>query len=600
MRRFETSNTDILGEEFGAYKLIRRLGVGGMAETFVAVRSGPSGFTQRVCLKLVLPFFRENQDFIELFEREARLAAKLRHRNIVGVIDFGEVQGTSYMALELVDGLDLRKVLDVQPGEKLPHEFVTLLGLELAEALEHAHNPPPGAGIQSSADGVRGIVHRDISPSNVLLSRQGEILLSDFGVAKAITGASRKQSAVKGKVPYMSPEQLQVEQLDGRSDLFALGVVLFETLAGQRPYEGAHDPATIMLILKGEHAPLAELAPDAPPGLCDLIERLIKPDREDRPATAAELVVELEEFAPPPRVRRQLGSIVTRLRDEADKRERALAEGANPKTVMLPDMTTPGPAAQRAKSEGSGSVGSTSIIPDQLPSAPMVATAHIATTPPDEGSPHNRSHAPNRGYVSQQPSGYSISKDHPNALTPPDSPWSPQRIALAVLGVFFLVGLLIGGLVALWPSSEVPDDKGPIIAPTNDNAPPKRVSDHVGKDDTRPIEPAKKPVVDIPPKKPIIVPVDALDPPEEVKPDKPIERVRKPVKPKGPGRVTITVLPWGNIWINGKPWGRAPLRSEPLPPGKYKISVGQNGPTKTKTIRLTSKQRKSVHFDLTD
>ena len=132
-----------------------------------------------------------------------------------------------------------------------------------------------------------GIVHRDISPSNVLVSRQGEILLTDFGVAKAISDTSRQQSAVKGKVPYMSPEQLRAESLDGRADLFALGVVLFEALAGERPYAGAHDPATIMLTLKGEHPPLPALAPDAPPGLCHVIERLIEPDKEQRPATAA-------------------------------------------------------------------------------------------------------------------------------------------------------------------------------------------------------------------------------------------------------------------------------------------------------------------------
>jgi hypothetical protein len=267
-----------------------------------------------VCLKLVLPFFRDSQDFIELFEQEARLAARLRHSNIVGVIDFGQIDGTSYMALEIVDGVDLQILLDAQPGKRLPHEFVVLLGHSLAAALEHAHNPPASSEIDASD--VAAIIHRDISPSNVLISKNGEILLTDFGVAKAVTGTSHKQSAVKGKVPYMSPEQLRAQPLDGRADLFALGVVLFEALSGQRPYEGAHDPATIMLTLEGDHPSLQELCPDAPPELCKVIESLIEPDRDQRPETAAHLIELLDEFVPSPRVRRQLGRMVEQNRKE--------------------------------------------------------------------------------------------------------------------------------------------------------------------------------------------------------------------------------------------------------------------------------------------
>jgi serine/threonine-protein kinase len=311
---FHRSPSDPIGQNFGPYKLVRRLGVGGMAETFEAIRSGPKGFSQRVCLKLVLPFFRDSNDFIELFEREARLAAKLRHSNIVGVIDFGQVEGTPYMALELVDGVDLQGLLDAQPGKRLSHDYVALVGHDLAAALGHAHNPPPSS--DATAAGVNAIIHRDISPSNVLLSGHGEILLTDFGVAKAVTGTTRKQSAVKGKVPYMSPEQLRAEPLDGRADLFGLGVVLFEALAGQRPYEGEHDPGTIMSILKGNHPSLQALAPDAPPELCRVIESLIEPERDHRPDNAAGLTELLDEFVPSPRVRRQLGRMVEKRRAE--------------------------------------------------------------------------------------------------------------------------------------------------------------------------------------------------------------------------------------------------------------------------------------------
>jgi len=310
----DSSTGELLPRDFGAYRLIRRLGLGGMAETFEAIRHGPSGFTQRVCIKLVLPFFRDDEDFVRLFEREAKLAAKLRHRNIVGVIDFGNIEGTYYMALELVDGIDLQGLLAAQQGKRLAHDYVALFGHELALALEHAHNPPRAS--EPDGSDVGAIVHRDISPSNVLISRQGEVFLADFGVAKAVSGASHKPSAVKGKIPYMPPEQLSAAPCDGRADLFSLGVVLFEVLGGERPFDGGNDPATIIKILNGDHPSLNGLAPSAPAGLCAVIERLIESDIEARPQSATELIELLEEFVPPPRTQRNLGQLVAKVRPE--------------------------------------------------------------------------------------------------------------------------------------------------------------------------------------------------------------------------------------------------------------------------------------------
>lgn len=190
----ETSLKDLIGEQFGPYRLVRRLGIGGMAETFEAIRSGPGGFEQRVCLKLVLPFFHQDENFIELFHREAKLAARLRHSNIVGVIDFGEVNGRSYMALELVDGCDLRTLLDAQDRRRLPPEQVALIGLDLASALEHAHNPVSGEAARESDSHARGIVHRDISPSNVLISRHGDGC-SPSKISKIVAGSPTEVEA---------------------------------------------------------------------------------------------------------------------------------------------------------------------------------------------------------------------------------------------------------------------------------------------------------------------------------------------------------------------------------------------------------------------
>ncbi|MBW2380372.1 MAG: serine/threonine protein kinase [Deltaproteobacteria bacterium] len=282
--------------DFGPYHLVRRLGVGGMAETFEATRDAAGGFEQRVCLKRVLPAFSDDDEFVARFQREAKLAAQLRHTNIVGVVDFGEVGGVHYMTLELVDGVDLRSLLKSSPEEKLSPNTVALIGLDLAYALEHAHG---------------SLVHRDISPSNVLLSRSGETKLADFGIAKAIDNVTATASrSAKGKIPYMSPEHMRGETVDGRADLFSLGVVLFEAAAGCRPFDGAHDVETMQKILEGDRRSLADAAPDVPLPLRDVIERLIEVDRGARTPSATRLIEELAAVAPPPEVRRQLASTV--------------------------------------------------------------------------------------------------------------------------------------------------------------------------------------------------------------------------------------------------------------------------------------------------
>jgi serine/threonine protein kinase len=502
MRRLETSLTDDIGTRFGPYELVRRLGVGGTAETFEAIRRGPGGFTQRVCLKVVLVFYRDNEEFVRLFQREARLVAKLRHRNIVGVIDFGEIEGRSYIALELIDGIDLRTLLDTHEGNRLDPELVVLFGLELAAALVHAHNPPSGSGFE-------GLVHRDISPSNVLISRQGEVMLTDFGVAKDKADVRHKSSTAKGKFPYMSPEQLRAEPVDARSDLFSVGVVLFEALAGIRPYEGPNDPATIMQILNGDHAELAEWAPDAPRKLREVIERLINPDPQKRLQTATELIEELAELAPSPRVHKRLGALV----EERIDAERATAR------------------------EISSTVGK--------------ATASEIAESPREG---------------------------PAQRVPAPKPASRPRAALVALGLLLAIGVVATGI---WKATQrgetevvVAREPEPSTAST-----PETWTKAVADTDTSADTGAA--AVAAPDTGPVAVPA-------------PAERV-----PPQPARLDIIVVPWGDIWIDGKRWGPAPMMNETLKAGRYRISAGQGGPSQTRTVRLRPGDRKTVNFDLT-
>lgn len=298
-----------------------------MAETFEAVRRESGGFEQRVCLKRVLPAFSSDPSFVERFRREAKLAASLRHSNIVGITDFGEVDGVSFMALELVDGVDLRSFLRSLPDQRLEPDIVACIGLDLAYALEHAHER---------------VVHRDVSPSNVLLGRSGQAKLADFGIAKAIdTSGVTVSRGAPGKVPYMSPEQIRGQRVDARSDLFSLGVVLFEALAGVRPFDGTHDVVTMQRVVEGARLQLTDVSPDAPPTLRRCIESLLEIDPSKRTESAGALVEALSEVTTTDDPQRRLAAMVEAQRGGPSTRMHVRARQAEPDTDLSPAERLP-------------------------------------------------------------------------------------------------------------------------------------------------------------------------------------------------------------------------------------------------------------------
>ncbi len=205
-----------------------------MAEAFLAVRRGAGGFEQQVCLKRILPTLQNDQEFVRMFLREARLSALLHHAHIARVLDFGIIEGDHYLTLEFVEGTDLRGLLRSakERDETLGPTLTACFAHALGAALDFAHTADD-RGVPA------GIVHRDISPSNVLVSMAGEIKLADFGIAKA--AGSLQSKALKGKVPYMAPEYAMGHRCDARTDLFALGVVLYECMAGRRPFDGQNE-----------------------------------------------------------------------------------------------------------------------------------------------------------------------------------------------------------------------------------------------------------------------------------------------------------------------------------------------------------------------
>lgn len=278
------------GDRFGPYLLEERIAVGGMAEIFRARRLGAAGFARQVCIKRILPAFCADPAFVEMFIDEARTGAQLRHGNIVAIDDFGEIHGQYYLCMELISGTDLSRLIHrlARDHRGCPLQVAVFIGIEVLKALDYAHN-------KKGPDGTPlGIVHRDVSPHNVLLSYAGEVKLGDFGIARA---ASRLHhtvgNVIKGKIAYMSPEQARGERIDARTDLFALGVVLFETLTGRRPFTGPDEVAIVTALLRGERPRLRTLRPDVPEAVESVLNRLLEIDRTRRYQSAGEALAEL-------------------------------------------------------------------------------------------------------------------------------------------------------------------------------------------------------------------------------------------------------------------------------------------------------------------
>ncbi|MFK7999416.1 MAG: serine/threonine-protein kinase [Polyangiales bacterium] len=305
----------------GDYELEAPLGRGGMAETYVAVRRGEGGFEQRVCLKRILPAYAGDLEFLRSFQEEARVSAKLRHTNIAQILDFGTGED-AYLALELIEGCNLHELLHHrrQANEVLPAGLIAYIAHELGQALAYAHESE--------------VVHRDVSPSNVLLSRSGEIKLTDFGIARARDRTRMTEAGlIKGKIPYMAPEYAQGEEANAQTDLFSLGVTLYEAAALRRPFRGKNSVALLKSLQAGERPPLRSLV-DLPEDLAGAIEACLAPKAIDRPASARAFLESLEKIPAPPTARRLLGRALPK---KAGKPTKVLTPEAMAQTQSAPD-----------------------------------------------------------------------------------------------------------------------------------------------------------------------------------------------------------------------------------------------------------------------
>ncbi|MBI4820066.1 MAG: serine/threonine protein kinase [Deltaproteobacteria bacterium] len=344
--------------DFGPYVLLRRLAVGGMGEVHLARRRGSD---EKLVVKQMLPQLADDPALVQLFLDEARIAKNLEHRGIVQIFDCGEVDGTYFIALEHVDGLDLAQLLLALRPDGLGERFATRVAIDVARALHFSHEARDGTGAPLE------IIHRDISPHNVLLSKEGTVHLTDFGIARARIRAARTTTGVlRGKLAYVAPERFQGGEGDRRVDIWALGVVAYEAISGARPFDG--EPLAIIDGVVRQRIPkLKDTFAGISPKLSEVVARAMARSVEERFLTAEAFANALEDLriaAEPAELAELVSRETDRRKLHSDQRRRTQTidledtesldrplRGATPRVVSQPPAPRPRRAAELADDE---------------------------------------------------------------------------------------------------------------------------------------------------------------------------------------------------------------------------------------------------------
>jgi hypothetical protein len=472
---------------YGKYEIVAPLATGGMADLFLARQRGPSGFEALAVVKRIRQHLAANPEFVRLFLGEARLAAQLRHPNVVSVYDAGQESGEYFFVMEYVHGRDLRAILDVAAGHG---RVITLdealsIAVGVCAGLHHAHErtDPTGQPL--------GIVHRDISPSNVLVGFEGGVKLADFGIAKATQAATKEPgtNSLRGKLSYLSPEQCLGMPLDRRADLYAFSVVLYELTVGARPHgEAPSEFLALKQTLEAPVRPPSRLRPGYPEELERIVMRGLIRDRDKRWWSAREMQLELEQFAR----RRQLAIspvTVAKLMEELFADDLEAWQAAQDRGTDLAEYV----AHSRTLSLGDAAVAETQPLA-------MAATQLVAAEPVPDAEPPPMLDASRRG----------------------------KRLVAASVAVAMAASLVLV-LVARRSSAPAPAVTAPAAAVT---APavtaPTAASPDPAAAQQLPVQPSMPPAATPPPR-------SASTPPKTAKPAKAAARVRAPARsPKRP------------------------------------------------------------------
>ena len=543
-------------QQFGKYSLVAKLATGGMAEIFLARLQGAAGFEKLVCVKRLLPHLSKDQQLVTMFLAEARIAAQISHPNVCSVFELGEIDGKHFIAMEYLEGLPLScfRRQDMYPGHP-EAGLIAGLGVQACEGLHHAHNlkRPDGTLLE--------VVHRDVSANNLFATVDGVVKVLDFGIAKVQDASVRTSTgSVKGTYAYMAPEQLRGERLDRRTDIFALGAVLWELFARTHLFKRDTDFLTFQAITADPIPDICELRPDVPPELADVIAKALSRDREQRWPTAramGEALARSVASVGGPWTQSTISEEIARGFDDRLAEQRQLIRTAREGGAF--DLEV-----DRGPSVGHGT---------EIAMTPVSMTSGITILP----APARQPTSPSR----------LLPKPRPAEPALPAAP--PRRFPIALV-VSLLLALAGGGLVMFFVMRG--QDKEPEPRPPE---PPKTVAQ-------APIPPPPpSPDAGIPvlvidaAEAPATVTVDAaVEPVATTVPDKPTPtKPNKPAAsvPKGPpGFITIDSSPvYAVIFIDGRRFGETPLVRQSLAPGKHSVrAVSPSGSVRNVSITIES------------
>lgn len=535
---------------FGKYFLAEKIATGGMAEIYLAKLLGPSGFEKQLIIKQIHPQFGERREFVELFVAEAKTLVSLSHGNIVPIYELGVVDDTYFIAMEYIDGPTLAQLLDARKAPLEPG-VAAYVCAELLKGLDYAHRK--GAGV----------IHRDLSPRNVMLSRDGEVKIVDFGIAATVGDDvnARDSGRPAGSFPYMSPEQVRREPLDTRTDLFSAGILLWECLTARRLFERDTDDATLDAVLHGDIPPPSHFDSAVPPALDELCERALQRDRDARFADAGAFLQRLTRFlysVDPPVTPSALSALVARTCPPVP---RTLGEPADPDEPATRPAADAGNATRpmprrRAPTSGAARTFATHVaFEDVLAKAtPLLPIAALPDAPGLD-----------------QP-------DRPIETTATVPPMTARRRTRAL--PVALAGLVAAvAAVALALSLDL-GTTPTAAATTPDAAPPD----------------APAPPPDAPPP-----PVDAAASPIDAGAGKrPPRRPDAAPAPRARGTLKVGANPWGRVLIDGTYVADTPLLRE-LPVGRHRVIVRHPDlGEKSFDVDIRAGATQDVYADFTD
>lgn len=597
----------------GKYELLDRIAKGGMAELYRGRVVSAEGFSKVLAIKRILPEFADDQAFVSMLIDEARVVANLSHPNIVQVFELGKDAGGYFIVMEFVNGPNLGTLLKRLhgAGRRLPEPIALDVMIAVLQALDFAHRLTDAAGVPVN------LVHRDVSPQNVLVSDSGAIKLGDFGIAKAAhrVAAATQAGSIKGKVPYMAPEQLRGEELDGRTDQFAAGLVLWECLAGERHYQGASDIELMRQVNAARIRPLAEVGAPISPELESILMRALSADRERRFPTCAEMARELTVYhrrtypAHDPGALTalvqelfgdQLAALTERLRlfESGEERPSGWAGGTEPAAIdnsaMLTDPATLPATLPQITAEARLDGPPTRITSRAAPADAEASSAH-QTVPTRMRS---RRAGPSRKPTGSRPAlappdrqgaapRRSRTPAHPPSPTPQDdaidaalaeerkreTAEKAKKKGIGPLAIVAAFALAAGSVYVIGELLSGPESMQPI--------PPDEMAAAVGLKELPPAEPI------LPPDAPPASAAAADEPDAPARPRRTASKRSKKEQPRGHGTLDVVCKPECRIEIDGRDTGLwSPVRGIVLSAGKHKLRAYNETLNLTKTVTV--------------